>query len=249
MYIKEDAKKIEYALDIFKGTCLLNNYEAILGGKDIKDTLSSLKEDGKYFYYSLCPEVELGGVIKGKINSYEKCEFVNLAVKILNNMGIYDFIVKVDSKDSSIVENLESIDIGVDSKASSSETFEIYIDDKPVVIGKLEDEKNYFKMKFDDIKDYIRVDETDELDLYVLPKDKESMSDALVISTNLKDAGFKVAVDYSLQKVDEDKLNSAFLITFDANDIRKYKVHYKDLKTKEEKEVLIDNIIEELSFF
>jgi len=259
-------KKHEYFLDIFKGTCELNNYNQVEGQMHydgslrenlIDTTLEELKtnnEIGKFYTYGLVfnEEEAFNGLtlISGTINTYRLSELINLNVKILYNAGLDNAIIHTSNKE--IIDNLEAIDLEVKEeevkkeKYDGKEAFEIEIDGLVVAHGGYNDDFAYMTCYYDAVKDLIDHDENNSLDTYIMPKESECLDDAFVIATNLKDAGFRVDVDYELNK--EEKA-ADFLITFDSKDISNYQVHFKDVKTNEEKEVMIDNIVEELSFF
>jgi histidyl-tRNA synthetase len=85
------------------------------------------------------------------------------------------------------------------------------------------------------------------LDAFVKPTSKSVLDDTLLISSNLKDAGFKIEVDYDLDKKVED-YDTNYIIEISETGIKNYKVKLIDAKTKEEKEVMIDDLVEELAF-
>ncbi len=259
-------KKHEYFLDIFKGTCELNNYnqvesqmkyEGSLRKNLVDSTLEELKtnnETGKFYTYGIVfnEEETFNGLtlMQGNINAYRLSELINLNVKILYNAGLDNAIVHTSNKE--IIDNLEAVDLETKEENVKKENydkidaFEIEVEGLVVAHGGYNEDFAYMTCYYDAIEDLIDYDENSSLDAYIMPKEKECLDDAFVIATNLKDAGFRVDVDYELNK---QELAADFLITFDSKDISNYQVHFKDLKTNEEKEVMIDNIVEELSFF
>ncbi len=259
-------KNHEYFLDIYKGTCELNNYNQIEGKLNdngtlrktlidsILEELKTSDETGKFYTYGVVFNVEetFNGLtlILGNINTYRLSELINLNVKILYNAGLDNAIIHTSNK--KIIENLETVDLEIKEetvqkeKYDEKEAFEIEVNDRVVAHGGYNDEFAYMTCYYDAIEDLIDHDENNSLDAYIMPKNEDVLNDAFVIATNLKDAGFRVDVDYELNK---EELSADFLITFDSRDISNYKVHFKDVKTNEDKEVMIDNIVEELSFF
>ncbi len=259
-------RKYEYFLDIFKGTCELNNYceikSSLKNNGSLRESLidSSLEElkrsneTGKFYTFGTIfnPEetFNVTTLILGNSNIYRLCELINLNVKVLYNLGIDNATIHTSNK--KIIENLETIDLEVKEKDVKKEkydnidAFEIEIDDRIIAHGGYNADLAYMTLSYDAIEDLIDHDENNILDAYIMPKDKDVLDDAFVIATNLKDAGFRVEVDYELSNQNP---HADFLITFNSKDISNYQVHFKDLKTNEEKEVMIDNLVEELSFF
>lgn len=255
-------KKLEYFRDIFKGTCELNNYECTKIG--VLENLEALlkeatTEDIKKSYFYGYPKREESEMILGSImlepqNNHRICEFVNMANKILYNAGIYETTILVDTEDKEIIDMLDMLDlVATQEKVQSKKfdkdfAFEIQVGDSTAIFGGKLDKAYYFYIDYRALEDLIDYDEKDVLNVYMMPQTKNVLDDAIVIATNLKDAGFKVEIDYELSKIVPDAVDIDFLITLDENAIKEYKVNLKDLKTQEEREIMIDNLIEELSF-
>lgn len=252
-----EMRKFEYILDIFKGTCELNSFSPlqspIKNGSELRKTLRENIKDikGKFYSYgnTFTPDenIELSAFIVGNDNVYRRCEIVNLAVKTLNNIGIYDVQVNIDSSNKELVENLEMIDLDIKDVSTDSEkfSFSLVLEDRVIGTGGY-DGMLYFTLNYKDIDSVYEYREDDIFDVFIKPNDESVLEDALAIATNLKDAGFKIEVDYELESTNIP--DASFLVTFDSSDIGKYVVHLKDLKTHEEREVMIDNLVEELSF-
>ncbi len=268
--IGKEKEKLDYIIDIYTGTMLLNNFipmeMSIKTGSNlrsdfIKDAikyLNSLNAKGKFYFYGPTfnegEQLELCGLCLGKSNHFRKCELVNVAVKILYNLNLYDILVNVD--DEALIDDLESISLPVGKTAlkktdyTDSFVFRVSMNDKILIEGGGSDEKEtlYFIINCDNLLKMCDYNKKEELDAYIKPLEQDVLSDAFQIATDLKDSGLKLEVDYELNNFQEDEIEATFLITFDKKDIANYRVHLKDLKTKEEREVMIDNLIEELSF-
>lgn len=254
--VGNETKRLEYVLDIFKGTCILNNYTPILTpmkGEELKASLDT----GKYFYYKTqdTENITFIGLQVGLENIYRICELINLGLKTLNNMGIYSVEVALDTKDDNIIENLEAMDIEVikyDSKkdANTKVAFSYTQDGKTLGVGAIKkDGFAYVKIDYNSIKDICDYHEENRLDCLIVPKDDNVLEDALIISTNLKDSGFAIEVDYEHELENRSDIVPDFIISFDKDDIQKYIVHLKDTKTNDTKEINLDQIVEELSFY
>lgn len=90
-----------------------------------------------------------------------------------------------------------------------------------------------------------------DLDVYVIPVTNNEVSDALIIGTMLKDAGYKTEIDYrdvSLKNKysQANKMNTAYIVTIGEEELKNYTVKLKDAKTSEEKTIGINNLVEEL---
>ena len=92
---------------------------------------------------------------------------------------------------------------------------------------------------------------SDVLDIYVIPVTNEQLSDALIIGTMLKDAGYKTEIDYrdvSLKNKysQANKMNTNYIVTIGEEELKNYTVKLKDAKTSEEKTIGINDLVEEL---
>ena len=89
------------------------------------------------------------------------------------------------------------------------------------------------------------------LDVYVIPVTKEQLSDAFIVGTMLKDAGYKTEIDYrdvSLKNKfgEANKSGTNFIVTLGEEEVKSYSVKLKDAKTGEEKTFGINNLVDEL---
>lgn len=271
-YNELEAMKYEYILSIFEGTCQLNGYKSInvdtfnengSSANDCKDEcIRKCKDkDAKYYFHlSTFDDREHKKFCVFNNNSqdiYTNSELINMAFKTLNNMDVYDVTLNIESKDEckDLLENLESL--GVPSTRNSSNKgddviyFDITGNGDLIVHGELDKETSvgYYEIDYEVLSSFCEYKNVyQEFDAFVYADDKDVLSDALIIATDLRDSGFKIETDYSLRKIDENKLEANFLIIVDKKGINNYEVLFKDLKTKETKQVKIDNLIEELSF-
>lgn len=91
----------------------------------------------------------------------------------------------------------------------------------------------------------------DYLETYVIPVTQNELSDALIVGTMLKDAGYKTEIDYRDVSVKSkftmaNRMGTDFIVIIGEEEIKKYSVRLKDAKTGEEKLVGINNLVEEL---
>lgn len=89
------------------------------------------------------------------------------------------------------------------------------------------------------------------VDVYVIPVTNEQLSDAFIVGTMLKDAGYKTEIDYrdvSLKSKfsEANKKNPSYMVIMGEEESKSYSVKLKDAKTGEEKTVGINNLVEEL---
>jgi len=261
------AKKQEFILDTFKGTCELNNYKLLkldasdqmhrLKTSQIDDVHKISKEeniDKVYFYSPAIKEhetLELG-CFSTQTDIYRNGEMINLAVKFLDNLGLEEITVDIKG-DEELIDNLESLDIVTTSsdeilEKENNTEYIIYVEDKIFITGSsnTKDKLSYFTVDFDKLmeQDNYLIEDV-ALDAYIKPESDEVKSDAFIIASNLKDAGFKVEVDYYNTK---ESIDSAYIITLNSNDIKNYVVKITDTKTNEMQEIDIDSIIEVLAF-
>lgn len=268
--------KLEYALDIFKGTCELNvfnkhylpTYSDNEPRRSLIEVASKLIEDkGKFYFfgptYKNDETYSLGAIITSKNDLYSIIELINLSVKYLYNLGIEDVSVifkegpnKFKFKDE-LKEELDSLYIVCDFEEEldlikdrdDNLGFDISIDGEVVAHGGVSNKNIYVEFEYSKLEESFTYRSDENIyDAYILPKSEKVFTDALSIGVDLRDSGFKVEIDYDLKEVDIDNIKSQYLITLDETDIKKYRVHLVDLGTKEEKEIMIDNLIEELSF-
>lgn len=271
----KETRKHTYIRDIFDGTCELNDYKEIsiscindhgeVSENPIGESILQFpKDENRCYLHAISFDKEekehFIALARNKDNYYIDTEIINMATKFLHNLDLYDLIVKIggtkDNKD--LLESLDALDIAAektDKKSIDSFDkemfFDIFLDDHLLVHGGYNSEKeiSYFKIDYRSVETVMNYDaRIQELDAFIVPKTKECVDDAFIIGTNLKDAGFKVVTNYTMEKFEEDSLHANFLITFDESSLKDYEVRLKDLKTKEEHTVKIDNLIEELSF-
>ena len=88
-------------------------------------------------------------------------------------------------------------------------------------------------------------------DVYVIPVTSNEVGDALIIGTMLKDAGYKVEIDYRDVTLKTkyslaNKLNTSYIVTIGEEELKNYTVKLKDAKTSEEKTIGINDLVDEL---
>lgn len=252
-----EAKKLEAFTDIFKGTCELNGFDIVkVSGDYSLNELKSINPKGKVYYV----DDEEGKVklhaINFSVGTYDLAEMVNMVVRALYNADLMEVTVLFNEKAKEtfepIIEDLEMLEIPcgfAELKASKGDIlFEVRIDDNVVGGGCVyKDEYIEIYIDYEQVKEYYEYREEDsEIDAYVIPASKDVLSDAFVISSNLKDAGLRVQVDYTMGE--EQLGNSVFLIDLDAKLIASYKVKLTDRKTHEVRELSIDDLAEALLF-
>lgn len=257
-----EMRKYEYVLDIYKGLCELNNYEPVYSSScsSKEDYIGLIKQafEGKekrlYFYNAIEQDRKslIVGGFRTNDSDYALCETIDMCYQLGSILGIDDLCVHLFGKDCSFIEsNLNALDIKTTiDKKGHDEGFTITIGDKTVIEGGIKEEG--FIYFFIDMSLLISGFDYNEkevpLDAYVSPLSEEVLDDAFVIGSNLKAAGFKIEIDYSLKQVTKDDIRASFLITFDKDDIAKYQVKLVDMVTKEVKTVKIDNLVDELAF-
>ena len=101
------------------------------------------------------------------------------------------------------------------------------------------------------IKTLDLVPNSDTVDVYVAPIGENNTADALLIGTNLKDCGFKCEIDYRNTNLKNklataSKINSKYTVIIGDEEIKNYTVILKDMATKEEKTISINNLADEL---
>lgn len=273
--IGENIKKFEYVLDIFKGTCELNNYDCIKtpikedSSLRTSNVLACLKLSnehenlGKVYFYGPVfaseESIELGAISFKKRSIYRAGEIINLAVKFINNIGIDEVKIKLASildehYKKELIENLMTLDIDIEegdveySDLDKICAFDILIEGQKVGHGGGKEEYSYFKIDYQSLAQLCDHDVmVFPLDVFIKPESSRVLSDAFIIGSNLKDAGLKVEVDYD-GDIEIKDLDANYLIEFSEKDIANYEVKLIDLKTKEEKTIKIDNLVEELAF-
>lgn len=259
-----DVKKYNYVLDIFKGTCELNNYNesGLIYEKGNLSDFKVFESKASKIYYSGLVYKEQTDCMMGALNklvpsAYTICEIINLAAKFLNNLDIEDYEIQITSYGEGadeVIDNLEALDLnvcGVEAEPSDGESisFSIVVKSKVVILGGMNKTEACFKTYFNDIDKVFNYRESDEkMDVYIYPMDEESLSDAFILGSNIKDAGFKTEIDYSLKQLKREEINAMCMVTFNKENIKKYEVKLIDLATDEVKTVSIDNLIEELTF-
>lgn len=251
-------RKWEYVRDVFKGTCELNCFEEIRPGDFSLDQIVSELDEGARVYYEEIEKSETKFVVINKTvgSVYSIGELVNLGAKTLMNLDVEDVVVTISGKDGretdDLLANLDMISLVAEKEKegkSDSLEFTISVEDKSIFKGSVYEEYILLEGSCEAIVGVIDFkDNAVVTDVYISPLDKEVLDDAFAIGTNLRDAGFKVEVDYSLKQATKDDVKATFLITFDKKDIAKYQVKLIDMATKELKTVMIDNLVEELAF-
>ncbi len=259
MNVKNKIKKEDYALDIFKGTCELNNYQRIdtsieydgtLRKDLIKGMVEKLKNEkltGKFYTYGIVlnkeEELHMMSIIMGNMNNYRLCELINMNVKALYNMELYNVTVRISNKD--IIEKLRMLDLTVCEEESTNK-IEIEVNDKVLMSGAYNKTYAYLNLNYNTLEGIMKYEDNLALDAYIMPEDLNILDDALLIATYLSDAGIRVDVDYELKK---EVLSTEFIIKVSSEDISKYLVRLLDTKTNEEKEVSINDLVGELLYF
>lgn len=274
----EKARKKEAIIDMFKGMCELNCYSLILPKETSsprKNLLDGIFDEidcnGNYYLYGTAYEetedLKLAAVLKGRTDTYAIAELVNLVYKMyffLNEESIQIRINDITLKNEKckhIIEELDNLGIPTvyDKKTEVEEpydkdiSFDIIIDDKKVAHGGVNRDLaiSYILISVEESIKTIEIEDKETpTDVYLFPETQDVFSDALTISTELKDCGFKTEVDYSLNKDNIKKidvLKYRSLITFNESDIKKYTVKLTLLSTKEVHDVSIENLVEELN--
>jgi len=265
--VGDEMRKFEYVVDVFKGTCELNNFEGIKvpsideDGCVCKDIVSEAmaietKDTSKIYFYGIQEgeeEMFVLGALADVKSTYSIVEMINMTVKFLMNLNVEEVTVEVNGKDSEFIqETLEVVNIPVSLGKEETTTFIVYVGEEKVAFGGLGgalSDKVFMEMNYDAFADMVEYKHKQApIDVYVAPTMEEVLDDAFIIGTDLRDAGLKVEVDYSLKQVTSENVNASLLITFDKEDIAKYQVKLIDMGTKEIKTVMIDNLIEELAF-
>ena len=92
----------------------------------------------------------------------------------------------------------------------------------------------------------------DNIEIYIIPVSEEQLEDAFLVSTMLKDGGFKTEIDYRNTNVKNkfaqaNKLNPNYIVTIGEEEQKEYKVKLKDALTGEEKTICINDLLDELN--
>lgn len=251
IFYGKEKNNYDYAKSIFFGTCEISNYESVyLNYKDYDEMLKKVPFDKYYYYTEISDNPIFGLVNKNFSNDYELADMIKTVIKILDNIGIEDFQVKSDKFSELLKNNLESIDIAAqDEILKNDEYLKVYVSGDEVIVGRLIDNILNFEISYNSLSRHINHENSLKYyDVYVSTTDDSLLGDALIIGNNLKDAGVVTEINLTLKRLDEDSLKADFLVLFNKEDISNYQVTLRDLKTKEERKVGIDDLVEEISF-
>ncbi len=273
----DTAKKREKLLDMFKGICELNSYRQIIPQEKtprkhiLENILENIKEKGEYYLYGSTynpsENCELAILLKERKNVYDIAELLNAAYKIYFFLNFEEIQVHIKniSKEGKLTKDIleeldnlgipatENNDIDIDKKYDIDIAYDITANGRKVAHGGMDADSGvaYIVLNSNESMDEIDIDKNLESSgIYIFPQSREVFSDCLLISSELKDCGFKTKTDYSLNKENIksiDALKYHTLISFDIDDIKKYSVKIKDLNTLEEHTTSLENIVEELS--
>ena len=260
-----NAKAYNYILDIFKGECELNGYNYIkaLGDMNLDEVL---KEEKKVYYDR---DSEFGFATLSKNGLFGPLEAINLAYKYIYMVGLenswIEFKTAQNDYEKEITENLESIDIDCDIvddielKNGELLRFQIKTDkyNTPVLTGFVKKEGvdtltcvsiNYNMLIA--VIDTDRQVETLPIDVCVI-SDTSFQSDAFIIGTSLKDAGYKAEIDYSDTTLKEKEkivkeLNPSYIVSITEKSMKNFEVELTDVKVGETHKIGINDLIEEI---
>ncbi len=252
----KETKKMESFIDVFKGTCELNGYEQVkvdgeIDFKEIKENSSQ----GKVYYIiedMCCDEFKLRAA-NTNTDKYDIEEMFNMIVKTLYNAGMEGVKLVFDEEHKEFfedfLEDLDALEIPyafekLTDTLEDAFTFDIRVNDETVGDGSIfKDEEIDFLLDYPLISviyEYREDSYLYENTAVVVPKSKEVMSDAFIIATNLKDLGYKTAIDYSLGQ--KPLASSQYIVELDETLLKKYMVKLIDRDTHEEKEISIDDL-------
>lgn len=258
MILKTDkTRKMESAIDIFKGTCELNAFEPVkIYRSGFIDEEANIPLKGKFYY--ILEDIDMCHMeaISFTHTTHELQEIINMGVKALYNMGIEDVKVVVDEQNREdtkyLMSDLETLEIpaeyGSVNTMGDKAAFAIFVSGRHVASGGITlGEYTYLSIDYYALEEFYNYKETgDVTDVIVCPKAKIVLSDAFIVATNLRDAGLKVEVDYSLGI---DQLNSStFLIEVDKKAMSKFRVKLIDRNTHEEQDIAINDLVEVLLY-
>lgn len=92
----------------------------------------------------------------------------------------------------------------------------------------------------------------DSVEIYVIPINDNQLEDAFVISTMLKDSGFKTELDYRKTNIknkfaEANKQKTQYIVTIGEEEQKNYSVKLKDAYTGEERVIKVNDLIDELN--
>lgn len=237
-----DVRKYDFASDTFRGISELNNYELVLLGEDKVNI-------DKYYYindniFSLCSK---------RNTIYDYAEVINIGYKYALLLNYKNVSIKIQNNNMTLndynllLETLDSIEIpyNIDASLKGNEDvlFQVVSDNNVIVSGYIKDE---CVLNIDFLNIVNSIDEkyikSNSVDISVVPESNNNNSDALIIATMVRDAGYKVEVNYS----NNSNIECSYMIKINSKTEKNYTVILKDMKTMEEKEVSINNLVEEL---
>lgn len=236
----------DYAYDLFKGVCEMNNIKLFKGDK----AKYELPKDDVYNYYceSTLDDIEFGIISSDNGNIYRHAEILNLAVKFLELMNLKD--IKVVIADSNLREILESIEVDSED-TEDTKNYQIKSGNTVLANGHIDAKMHTLKISFNKICDLLKDSDTvpdkTPIDTYVIAEDEESLNDAFIIATSLKDIGFKTEMSYdAISEKETVNIETTYVIVVTSKLMKHYQVKVIDTKTKEDKIISINDLENEL---
>ena len=265
------AKYYNYISKVFGTVCEYYNYELVSPAtKEINKEIEAIKSEPSKFYYN---ELEAMGITSiGFTSRMIDAEIISLAYRFLEEIGITDLTIKINTKEKELLNHLNYLDVDYEqndkTEVSLSEdnvmAFEIVTEkeDREVVLCSGTRANNNIVTvsipteKVVEILESISNIKTDKaIDIYITATSEEEKLTAIRLIQDIRWSEITAEMDYLEKNLEEqlkeaDKLNARMVILLNNEDLQKGMITVKDNLTKEETKVdeseILDYIISNL---
>lgn len=265
------AKYYNYISKVFGTVCEYYNYELVNPAtKEIEKEIEKLKSEPSKFYYN---EQEIMGITSiGFTSRMIDAEVISLAYRYLEELGISDLIIKIDTKETQLLEYLNYLDVdyeqndkmGVFLGKDSLMAFEIIAEianEEIVLCSGIRTNNNIVSLSIptDPIVELLKSISSFKaekmIDVYITATSEEEKLTAIRLIQDVRWSEITAEMDYLERDLEEqlneaDKLNARMIVLLNNEDLQKGIIIVKDNLTKEETKVdeseILDYIISNL---
>ncbi len=248
-------KQIQYIQEVIMSICEKYNYDINFSNKENRDEVSKTYEFNKLNW-----EVNF----KGSKDTFSLADVISLVYHVFKILGFKKVLVNLNKdilEKEKVKDYLDLLDIEYDfdikKDLNKEQIFNIILNSQ-VKIGEaiyLSEGINYKldinKLLEEMLKEEINIPLNNSLDIFVCYQAEEEKETALYLIQDLRLNGFICETAYLGEKIDNqlkkaNQLNSKYVIILNEKDIKNFEVCIKDNKTKEEKKIQINDLVDYL---
>lgn len=265
------AKYYNYISKVFGTVCEYYNYELVSPAtKEITKEIETIKSGPSKFYYN---KVDVMGITSiGFSSRMIDAEIISLAYRFLEEIGITDLTIKINTKENQLLNYLNYLDVDYEQNDKTKDSlnkdnlmvFEIITEeeDKEIVLCRGARTNNNIVTLSIPTEKVVEILESvsnirpeKRVDVYITATSEEEKLTAIRLIQDIRWSEITAEMDYLEKNLEEqlkeaDKLNARMVILLNNEDLQKGMITVKDNLTKEETKVdeseILDYIISNL---